>query len=82
MGKRVGRIKVYMWGKFEESLDLPWKTKAPINFKKKEKFIFFPEFMDYPMRRKFRLEYRKLQENPEMETSAFYQKWLPYVKVD
>lgn len=82
MGERVAVVKVYMWGKFEESIKLAWKNKVAINFKKKEKFLGFPEFMDYPMRRKFRLEYKKIQENPDQEKTPFYKKWEPYVKVD
>lgn len=81
-GDRVAVVKVYMWGKFDESIKLPWKNKEAINFKKKEKFLGFPEFMDYGMRRKFRLEYKKLQEDPETEKSPFYKKWEAYVKVD
>lgn len=82
-GEKVNKVKVYLWGKFESNINLKWENDSQdINFKVKEKFITFPEFMDYDMRKKFRLERKKLNENPELVPSKFYEKWAPYVKVD
>lgn len=81
VGQRVEKVLVYFWGKFKTFKEIPWENSKKINFKKVEKILTFPEFMDYADRRKWRLEHRKKDSNPNYEPSKFYNKWKEYVKI-
>jgi hypothetical protein len=80
MGEKVAKVQVYLWGKWEEVLKIGWEKEEDINFKKVETLYSFPEWMDYAERKRWRLENRKLEKNPELEPSKFYTKCKPYIK--
>lgn len=85
IGERVDIVPVYLWGKWEKTLKLKWEDKKKHNFKKVEKIYIFPEFMDYADRKRWRSEHRKVLKAKEtetkFETSKFYNKHTPYIKV-
>lgn len=84
IGKKVDLVKVYLWGKFHKSCDIPWANKEDINFKKVVKLLIFPQFMDYDERKRWRAEHRKWEnnvtKNPDYVPSQFYTKRKPYIK--
>lgn len=86
VGDRVDLVQIYLWGKWEEYVKIPWADKKKVNFKKVEKIYAFPEMMDYVERKKWRMENRKVikaeETNTPFEPSKFYNKWKPYISVD
>lgn len=86
-GERINKVIVFLWGKYSEKITKHWASEEEINFKKKDRLITFPEFMDYPMRSKFRAERRKYDLHIEsgskeaFEFSEFYKKWEKYVSI-
>lgn len=87
IGEQMQLVQVYLWGKRDHYIKLGWEKKN-INFKKVEQFSSFPEPMTYDERKRWRLEHRKWDKateggkNPEkFETSKFYNRWKPYIKV-
>lgn len=77
-GKKNG-IKVYLYGKFENTLISDWAKKSDINFKK-IKLTKFPHYMNKEERERYRMEERKYELNPELEKSKFWLRWAPAVK--
>lgn len=85
IGDRIDKVVIYLWGKFEEFIKIPWENKKANNFKKVEKVYIFPAFMEnYADRKKWRTEHRKKlvaqEKNLPFEPSKFYEKWTPYIK--
>jgi hypothetical protein len=86
-GERKNRVNVLLWGKPHTKFKTSWESEEEINFKKKDRLITFPEFMDYPMRSKFRAERRKYDLHIEsgskeaFEFSDFYKKWEKYIGI-
>jgi len=85
VGERFEKVQVYLWGKWDHYIKMPWEKAKGINFKKVEKVYIFPDFMDYTDRRKWRSENRKKikaeEKKTEFKPSKFYNKYSPYVKV-
>lgn len=93
VGEKTDIVQVYLWGKRDKFLKLPWEKKK-VNFKKVEIFSQFPEPMTYDERKRWRLEHRKLETNFKKEgegkvtwenyigvkASKFYLRWKPYIK--
>lgn len=87
IGERVEKVRVYLWGKYDETLKIPWEKVKGVNFKKVDQLHSFPEWMDYADRRKWRVEHRKWEVATEkgkfpekFELSKGYLKAAPYVK--
>ena len=81
VGDRVGKVLIYLFGKYHKTVEIHWENSKEINFKVKEKFYKFPEAMIYSDRHKWRLEDRKLINNPELTPTGFYERWKPFVKI-
>ena len=81
IGDRVGKVIIYLFGKYHKTVEIHWEDAKEINFKVKEKFYKFPEAMIYLDRHKWRLEDRKLLNNPELTPSGFYERWKPFVTI-
>lgn len=84
VGKKVDRVKVYLWGKYDKTIEIPWADRNDINFKKVVKLLSFPDWMDYDERKRWRAEHRKWEnnvaKNPDYIPSIFYTKRKPYIK--
>ena len=84
IGDRVGKVVIYLWGKYSEFVKIPWADKKKFNFKKVDKVYSFPDWMDYTDRKKWRTEHRKKltaeAKGDKFETSKFYDKHVGYVK--
>lgn len=84
MGEVVDKVQIYWYSEYQETWKLAWKQKEDINFKKVEKVLMFPEFLDYADRKKWRTEHRKIERaaaaGTPVEPSPFYTKWKPYVQ--
>lgn len=81
IGDKVPKVVVYLYGKFYKTYELHWENEKEIEYKEKKKFYKFAEGMTYEDRAKWRLEDKKMQDNPELEPSKFYNRWIPYVKI-
>lgn len=81
VGKRKEKVQVYLFGKYAKTYTKPWESEKKINFKKVKQLMVFPEFMDYEDRKKWRVEHRKVQNNPNHKQSKFYTKSLPFIKM-
>lgn len=83
-GSRVDKVIVYLFGEFKTKKNIPWKDKKKLNFKKVEKLMVFPEFMDYDDRKKWRNEFRKKQNceanGTDFTPSKFFTKHEPFVQ--
>lgn len=79
-GKKNSKILVYKEGTHEETIRVPWKDKADINFRKIVVKLKFPDYLDYDERRKWRTEYHKQKNNPKRIPSEWYLKILPDIK--
>lgn len=80
IGDRYPRVLLYKEGEWDKNLEIHWKDGQEIQFKVKEKFYKFPEPMTYEERSRWRAEDRKMHDNPEVQPSAFFTRWAPYVK--
>lgn len=80
-GDKYPKVIIYLYGKYYKRIELHWKDAKEINFKIKEKFYKFPEAMTYPERAKWRVEDKKLLNNPEMQPSKFYLRWKEYITI-
>lgn len=79
MGEKKKGAKVYLYNKFEKTLEIDWEKKSDINFKKIQ-LTKFPPYMIMEEREKYRAEERKYQLNPDLERSKFWLRWNPAVE--
>lgn len=81
IGKKGKFIQVYLYGKHEKKVQMPWAEKSAINFKKVAA-MRFPHYMIQDERDKYSLEVRKLKLNPELKPSKFFLRWKPAVDAE
>lgn len=79
MGKKTKWAKVYLYGEFDQAIEIDWAKKSDINFKKLN-LTKFPPYMIKEERERYRLEERKYKLNPELEKSKFWTRWHPAVE--
>jgi len=77
--KRSDKVIVYSAGD-ENIYKIPLPELPKFSFNKSES-LKFPHYMIQDERDKFRLEYRKLQEDPNKKPSKFYNRWVEFVKI-
>lgn len=82
LGDKLSKVVIYLWGKWSEKIELPWKDAKSVNFKKVDKVYTFPDFMDIDDRKRWRKENRALISTPEKEASKFFVKWTPYIRMN
>jgi hypothetical protein len=86
IGERINKVKIYLYGKFDHSWDLPWDKPKIHNFKKVTPIYTFPDFMTYDERRAWRKENRKrlksIELKEEFTPSKQFVRWSPYVKIN
>lgn len=80
IGDLKERVPIYISGKFEKSLTMEW-DETKVNFKKPEKFYKFPEPMTYKERAQWRVEDRKLLNDPSYEPTKFYHRWKEFITI-
>lgn len=74
LGKSKEKVILYVFGKFTETLEMPWK-KHPNKKVQKIKAMVFPPWMRLDEREKWRTLDRKYKLNPELPKSKFYLRW-------
>lgn len=83
-GTKIEKVVVYLFGKFKTKKEIPWDNAKKINFKKVEKMVVFPAYMDYDERKKWRIEHRKVEiaqeREQEYKPSKFYTKNKPFIQ--
>lgn len=79
IGKPDEQVGIFLFGKFEETWEVPIPKKDFI-FKKQE-FIKFPHYMTLEEREKWRKEHRELSLKPDKEQSKFYKRWLEHIEL-
>lgn len=81
VGKKRPRVHVYSFGKFDQTVKLEWGKEKLVNFKKVKQLLKFPKHMDYEERKRWRVEHRKVTNNPNHKPSAFYDKHKPFIQI-
>lgn len=79
-GKKNSKIIIHGPKGFVETIRVPWKDKADINFRKIVVKLKFPEYLNYDERRKWRTEYHKQKNNPKRVPSEWYLKVFPDIQ--
>lgn len=80
VGELVEKVQIYISGSYEKTKALEWDDTI-VKFKKPEKFYKFPEPMSYKERATWRIEDRKLLNNPEYIPSKAYTRWKEFVTI-
>lgn len=83
-GAKVNKVVAYLFGEFKTKREIPWEKAKKINFKKVERMVVFPAYMDYEERKKWRIEHRKVeiaeQKGIEYTPAKFYTKNKPFIQ--
>lgn len=79
LGEKRNFIQIYLYGEHHLSHKLPWPEKLSKHLKKIT-FTKFPDYMNLDEREKWRLEKAKLDKNPELKATKFFNRWAPDIQ--
>ena len=79
-GKRKDEISVYYNGEFKGSYIVKVPKSSSELFENQKLFIF-PEYMTEKDKEKFRKEYRKMENDPAIEPTEFFIRWVKWVNM-